>query len=451
MSYDGPASDSFGNTGAGLGYRTSTLATDGISGSNSTGGKLWIPIWSGEVLHAYDQYNKFAGMVDSKTISSGTTLEFPITGTVDLKTAWGAGEELVGGENSTATTFKVNLDKRPMAAHFELDNIDLMITQWEYRTELARQAGMTLANARDKQIAVYIMRAASEDAVAGDPRSLTPKKPFHSTNVYTHFGNDATNIADAQGDFPAAASSAAERTNAALQVLQDCEDWMVYLQETDISTEGVYLAITPQAFADIRALGVARPNSSDISTDPDPWSQARPIFGGVAETGGMGSSLGAKPFLEETLEYMGVTICKTNHGPFGKGVGNDYFATNIGEARYNLTGRGGKGANTDATLPDDDSANITYSGICRGLLWQRGCVASLGLQGLKVDTVDDVRRNTTFTVASMMQGTGVIRPECACAIIDNTRAGHASGNNIAASTRAFARQAWGMTAEHTQG
>ena len=43
-------------------------------------------------------------------------------------------------------------------------------------------------------------------------------------------------------------------------------------------------------------------------------------------------------------------------------------------------------------------------------------VAGLRLQGLKVDTVDDVRRNTTFTVASMMQGTGVLRPECAALI-----------------------------------
>lgn len=81
-------------------------------------------------------------------------------------------------------------------------------------------------------------------------------------------------------------------------------------------------------------------------------------------------------------------------------------------------------------------------------MWQRGCVASLSLQGVKVDTVDDVRRNTTFTVASMMAGSGVLRPECACAIIDNTRSLHASGNMIAATTRAHARQAWGMTAEH---
>ena len=61
-------------------------------------------------------------------------------------------------------------------------------------------------------------------------------------------------------------------------------------------------------------------------------------------------------------------------------------------------------------------------------------VASLRLMGLKVDTVDDVRRNTTFTVASMMQGTGVLRPECAAII--HTRNGE-SGSTF--DTRAECR------------
>ena len=140
-----------------LPYRTDVTA--GISGAphtvNATN-ELWLPIWSGEVIHAYDEHNKFESMVTSKTIASGNEMVFPITGTVDLKPSWDAGEELVGGADQTSTTFKVQLDKRPMAAHFELDNIDLMLTQWEYRAEIARQAGMTLANTRDKQIFLQV-------------------------------------------------------------------------------------------------------------------------------------------------------------------------------------------------------------------------------------------------------------------------------------------------------
>lgn len=400
---------------SGLFSRTGLSMTDGTKGSNPS--KLWLPIWSGEVLHAYDQYNKFEGMVDSKTITSGTTMEFPITGTVDLKTAWGAGEELEGGSDNGATTFQVNLDKRPMAAHFELDNIDLMITQWEYRAELARQAGLTLANARDRQIAAYLGRACAETKLTNDPRALVPKDPFVSVD-YAHLGDGGGDNAE---------------TNAALRLLKDMENWMVYLQENDISTEGVYCAVTPATYASIRALGLARANADETAAPADTWAGGRPVFGGVEQHGDLGYSMAARPYIEETLDYMGVTICKTNHGPFKNYDGAEGSASApIGEDRYNLR-----------FLGDPDSTN--QGAKCKAIMWQRGAVASLKLQGLKVDTVDDVRRNTQFTVASMMGGTGVLRPECACAVVDTTNTAGA------ADTRALLKTAWSMgSGEYTQ-
>ena len=58
-------------------------------------------------------------------------------------------------------------------------------------------------------------------------------------------------------------------------------------------------------------------------------------------------------------------------------------------------------------------ADNTVAHEIKAVTFQSGAVAALKLQGLKVDTVDDVRRNTVFTVASMMAGTGVLKPECA--------------------------------------
>ena len=76
----------------------------GAAGDN----KLWLPIWSGEVMRAFDQYRMFEPLVESRTISSGRVMEFPITGTVAMMPAWGAGQELVGGiEDSSSTTFAV--------------------------------------------------------------------------------------------------------------------------------------------------------------------------------------------------------------------------------------------------------------------------------------------------------------------------------------------------------
>ena len=110
-------------------------------------------------------------MVESRTIASGRVMEFPITGTAALKTAWGAGEELVGNvDDHVSKTIAVSARRSSSCPHFEIDNIDLMIGQWEFRSELARQVGQTLANARDLQVGAFLVRASLEDLVVGDPR-----------------------------------------------------------------------------------------------------------------------------------------------------------------------------------------------------------------------------------------------------------------------------------------
>lgn len=368
-----------------LGMRTDVTA--GVSGGAAGANKLWLPIWSGEVINAYDQYNVFENLVDARNIASGLVAEFPITGTVDLKAAWNAGEELVGGD-SKSQTIAIKLDKRPMAAHFELDNVDLMVTQWEYRSELARQAGLTLANARDKQIAAYVARAGVEDLTwsgdtasgtvdaALDPRGVS-NGPVFLNAKFKHLG--------------VSTSSTTNRTDAALAALQAIEDFFVYLQEINAPTDGVTLVVTPRTFQDIRALGVARDFNQLYGSASS--GAVHPMFGGVAEMGSLGAPLGmGMNNYGDALEYMGATILKSSHLPVSNFSG-------VGEARYNL--------------------NFGNAGI-KGILFQRSAVGSLSLMGLKVDTVDDVRRNTTFTVASMMKGTGVLRPECAALLVGPT-------------------------------
>jgi hypothetical protein len=360
--------------------------TAAVSGGVAGANKLWLSVFSGETLAAYDQANIFEQLVDHKVLSGGVSYEFPITGTVSLLAAWNAGVELGGGSGTNASsTIAIKLDKRPIAAHFEIDNIDLMQTQWEFRAELARQAGLALANARDKQIAAYIGRAAVETilSASADPRGLADGPVFLSA-TFRDLG--ATINASADG---------AARSAAALDALKAAEDFVVWLQSINAPTDGVYLAVTPRAFQDIRALGVARSETATAATS------MQPMFGGVAMSGGLGASLTqGLNNLSDSLDYMGVKIIKSNHLPIA-----NYADGSIGELRY--------------CLKFGDAG-------CVGLIFQKSCVASLKLQGLKMDTVDDVRRNTTFTVASAMNGTGVLRPECAAMLIGRTTANTAA-------------------------
>ena len=374
-----------------LPYRSAVA--DATSGANPPG-KLWLPIWSGEVIHAYDEYNQFESMVTSRVIPSGTTVEIPITGTVDLNPAWDAGEELIGGMASTATTFQIKLDKRPMASHFEIDNVDLMLTQWEFRNELARQSAMTLANTRDKQLYSYLVRTAVTTQLTNDPR---PSLSLDSAL----YGEDATNGKKLR-EWGSSGADAADRATGALSALEAVEKYIVFLQENNVSYDKLCMVISPQCFMDIRALGVARA-SADLGIGSTNTA-SRPMFSGndsYSLGGGLKNSYGQ---LADTLEYMGCTIVKSNHG--SDQLRDTSGGTTLGEDKYNLDFAMGASGSDEAGV---------INGV-RAVMFTPESVAAIRLQGLKVDTVDDIRRNTTFTVASMMSGTGVLRPECAAII-----------------------------------
>jgi hypothetical protein len=364
----------------------SAAAAGGAAGAN----KLWLPLWSGEVINTYDQYNVFENLITTKSLSGGYSYEFPVTGTVTLNPSWNAGVEL-GGGSSTSTTFKVNLDARPMAAHFETDNIDMLISQWDYRSELARQTGVQLANTRDRQIVSTLIAASVVAPLASDPRNLTVAN-FPAPVVV-----DTTTSA-----IGVAVSGCTE--TAALNILQAIENYLVFMQENDFPVQNVYCAVTPKVFQVIRALGIPRTPYTGFNNTGAPAATGvvntvnnygnNPLFTGNDEYGaGAPISVGMN-MLSDTLDYMGVKIIKTNHIPRV-----DLTGASIGMAKYNLV---------------CNSVNIF------GMIFQPEAIAGLSLQGMKVDTVQDVRRNTQFTVASMLKGTGILRPELCQLLVGTT-------------------------------
>lgn len=369
-----------------------TAAGDAIKGGVAGANKLWLPLWSGEVIHAYDQFNMFESLVTSKTLTGGQSWDFPTTGVVSLKASWDAGVELSAGTVSPSTTFKVVLDKRPMAAHFECDNIDLLITQWDYRGELARQAGLTLANTRDKQLAVSLV-ASSALAHLGAAFDL------HTTTAsFQDPGVISTSVL----------ASAATDTEGLL-VLQQIENYMVVCQENDVVIGQVYCAVTPKVFQVIRSLGIPRTPTVNSNTA----YVNNPLFTGGQAYGGTGMGFDGMNSMMDSLEYMGCKIVKTNHIPK-----TDLNGAAIGSSKYNL--------NCHTSGFDTGTANVTTT--CGavfsiyGIIFQSEAVAALSLQGMKVDSIADVRRNTQFTVASMMKGTGVIRPEMVKLLISSATA-----------------------------
>jgi hypothetical protein len=208
----------------------------------------------------------------------------------------------------------------------------------------------------------------------------------------TDRGFDYANLGNREADYTGDTSAEA-RTNAALGLLEDIEHFYVHLAEINAPTDGIVCCVSPQAFQDIRALNIAR-DSSDLAAN-----NGRPMFGGVAEMGGLGVPLGSGLWSpHDALSYQGCTIIKSLHANFGndyRGTGN-VRGTVIGDTKYGV-----------------DCTNLA------AMIWQPAAVARLTLQGMKVDSVEDVRRNTHFTVASTFKGGGTFRTECAGIMLAN--------------------------------
>ena len=387
-------------------------AQTGVSASISDH-DLWLPTWSGEVLNAYDQLNMFESMVDTRTLTNGISVEFPVTGTIGLTPAWEAGVELAGG-GSSSTKFSIGLDRRPTAAHFELDNIDVMIQQFDFRSELARQAGLTLANERDRQIGRLLVRGAEtasrmhvrEGDELQEPGSVTDQFGVSQTFDVRYGGkdyyiSDSTNIG-AWGD----------DEDGALYVLKAIEAEQVRGRLLDLPEESLVVVVRPELFNQIRRLGIATPGAATLAND-----SLFNVAGGRNDAKIFGSNT-SMPSMTSSLTYLNASIYSSNHLPQDK--------------VYSV------GAATSGSL---EAADENYAGNMRGikgLMFRKGGVASIKKQGLKVDTVNDIRRNSVFTVASMFHGAGVLRPEFCCTLrtASTDAAGTSPDNTITGGLRA---------------
>jgi len=379
----GPGIDNLNLTRWGV---NNAQAQTGVSGSISDF-DLWLPTWSGEVLHAYDQYNVFESKVDTRTLTNGISVEFPITGTVALTPAWEAGQELAGG-GSSSTKFSIGLDRRPTAAHFELDNIDVMIQQFDFRSELARQAGLTLANERDRQIGRLLVNGAQTASRMhtrdGDDLAVD------ASGIDTRYGGKAYYLSSGDVNIDAWGNDEA----GALYVLAAIEAEQVRARNLDLPEGTLCVVVRPELFNQIRRLGIATPGfaSGDFFSTTAGRADARPFA----------SSPTGMPAMRASLSYLDAEIISSTHLPQ--------------DAVYDV---GGTGSNLEG-------ADALYSGDMRGivgLMFRKGGVASIKKQGLKVDTVNDIRRNSVFTVASMYHGGGVLRPEFCSVLLGPTAFG----------------------------
>jgi len=128
---------------------------------------LFLKVFSGEVLASFAQENKMLGMSTVRTISSGKSAQFPVTGTI-ASSYHTVGNEILG----TAVKHNekiINIDDM-LLSHAFIAEIDELKSHYDARSTYSKEMGTALGNKVDQHLLqlVVLASAGSANVTGGD-------------------------------------------------------------------------------------------------------------------------------------------------------------------------------------------------------------------------------------------------------------------------------------------
>lgn len=325
-----------------------------LAAGSQSPSNMWLPVYGGEVITAFQEYNQFLDKVNYKSITSGTTMKFPATWKIGSE-YHEAGTELLGLDVETKE-YSISLDDRPLVAHFEVDDIDTAMSHFDVRNELASEVGRELARQMDRKIAALLIKAARVSTDTG-------------TNSFPIGGNT---YYGAQADFDE--SNWGLEQNAA-QLIEAIGGICQAMDEKDVPVSDRVAVVNVPLYYALRKLGLPY-YSAEVKnlTTQALW--------GRNDTGAAGPKIQDSQGYQAPIDVLGVPVYCSNHIP----------STNIttGPAKY--------------------ADNFTKTG---GVVFHKSAIAVLQMMGVQSEKFRDVRRQSDFMVSKMLMGGGALRPYCA--------------------------------------
>lgn len=328
--------------------------------STPTASDMWLPLYGGEVLTAFSEYNQFLDKVNYKTISSGTSMKFPATWKIGSE-YHEAGTELLGLDVETKE-YSITLDDRPLVAHFEVDDIDVAMSHFDIRNELASETGKELARQLDRKIAALLILAARTAADSG-------ANSFPTGGNLIYGGSTTMNNTDYSG------SGVWNSENDAAAFIEDIGTISQKMDENDVpSTDRCAIVNVPLYYA-LRKLGLPYSNGTAAQ------SMTTQALWGRNDTGAGGPRIQDSQGYQLPIDVLGIPVYCSNHVP-----------------------------NTNVTTgPTKYRGNFVSTG---GVVFQKSAIAVLQLLGIQSEKFRDVRRQSDFMVSKMLTGGGTLRPYC---------------------------------------
>jgi hypothetical protein len=341
----------------------------GLDENNTGAGNdhLFLKKFSGEILQTFEESNIFKPLHTIRTIDSGKSAQFPVTGiaTANYHTP---GENIAeqGGSpdkylSDIGKTEKIiNIDKMLVASTF-LANIDDVKNHYDIRSVYANELGKALAVRFDTAVAKTFLGAARDSA---NLSATSAGSTYDVAGEAFGRGNlDPTAVDTFTGaQLVGALFAAAQR-----------------LDEQDVPSDGRFCVLRPAEYYKL-VTGADASNTFSLTSVIN------------SDIGGQGSiASGNVP------QIAGISLYKSNHLP-----------------STDLSG----GAGVDAGSNNDIFAGngVGYDGDFRntfGIVSHSAAVGTVKLLDLATESEYQIERQGTLFVAKYAMGHGILRPECA--------------------------------------
>ena len=332
----------------------------GLKSGSSDNDALFLKVFSGEILTAFEQNNVMKDLHLMRTITSGKSAQFPVSGIASAKYHT-PGVNIADSGNSMLSSIGMNervitIDDVLVSSTF-IANIDELKSHYDVRSIYASELGKALA----KRFDIATMKTLFAAAGAG---ASAPQAGGNSISGATT--NTTAGIVDA---LYAAATK---------------------LDEVDAPSEGRYAIVTPaQYYKLLTADNVA------INKDTSGGS-ADAARGTIVEVAGIQLKK-SNNFLEVIAE-----------GDLSTGQSN--ADNDDGSANNDVFGGSGVGYNGDFSA-------LNNSGEHGILVGTKEAIGTVKLLDLATESEYQIERQGTLFVAKYAMGHGVLRPECAVKIL----------------------------------
>jgi len=325
---------------------------------NATGDvdSLFLKVFSGEILTTFEEQNVMKDLHMVRTISSGKTAQFPVTG-VASAAYHTVGEDIVDGSNGYLSTIKhaertINIDDVLIASTF-IANIDELKNHYDVRSIYAKELGKALAKRFDIATMKTLFAAAGGTSEIG--------------------GNGGTSVSGAT------TTTASGLVDALYAVARS-------LDEKDAPEDGRFAILTPSQYYTLLT-------ADNVAINRDNGGVGNVADGSIARV-------------------AGINLFKSNHLDSIIGLGDDSaVATGDGSSNNDVFGAGGTGYNGDF------SALSGTAGAKGFLAGTKEAIGTVKLLDLATESEYQIQRQGTLFVAKYAMGHGVLRPECAVKVI----------------------------------